>query len=409
MYKINMRKKILISFIFLQVILILGSGFVSADDIQSLSTLNIDTSITVKDTTGFGDPTQIIVTPVFINNGTEVNTDKWVRGIYYYTIDKLGFQNIPFHYLITEDGGVFKGNSSGDEKKINIEGIGDNAVVVGYLSTDEAGAIAPASEQPLSNLLLNIANQDSINPENISASGINFIKDSSSNTITIQKAKVGSEWSIGINKIVNNIKNKYSPITKKYSVEITQVTLPTNEITPGDEATVSIKIKNTGKNGFYSGANSEILLTKDNGISSNFYINNTWLSQTQTGIMSDGISLLPGEEKGFDFKVKAPLATGDYSENFILKTAGGTTIKSNKNIELKIKLKKTNKQIIEIKTSYDYVNVRSKPYDSAPVLRKVTAGERYFLLDLNEDTLWAKIDLGGGVEGYLPAWDLKYI
>lgn len=396
--------------IFLSLFLLLFTvgGVVNAQNIKNLESLEIDLSISTQSDTGFGFPTKILITPISIGD-KKIVFNKWVKGIYYYTVDKLGFQDIPYHYLVSENGEILKGNSSGDEKEVSIEDLGENNVVIGYLNYSGNNFLSPEAKESLEDLLLDIANRNSIKPENIIISGTKFVKDKSNNSITIQSQELAESWNGGVSELINTIKDSYSPVAKTYSVEVGNINVTEEEVNPGDEVNVSVQVKNIGTTGFYQGSSSEILLTKESGSSSNFFINNVWLSQTQTSLMAEDQPLLANIEKTFEFKIKAPLANGEYSESFILKTLSGNAININKKIDIKLKLKKSDKQIIEIKpTAAGSIDVKRSPNDSS-VVRRVTPGERFFLIDVNQDTLWAEIDLGDGTSGFIAAWQFSYL
>lgn len=384
------------------------TSVVYAAEFDNLSTLGLDLSISSQADAGFGEPTKILITPISMES-KKISPEKWIKGVYYYTVDKLGFQDIPYHYLVTESGEILKANNAGDEKKVKIDDLGENNVVIGYLNYSGNQYISSEAEASLKTLLLDISNRNGIKPQDIFVSGTKFVKNKSNNTITIKSFKLADSWNGAVSNMIVDIAPNYSPTAKSYSLEVLEVTVPSEAVNPGDEVNISVKLKNNGTAGFYQGSSSEILLTKENGSSSNYFINNVWVSQTQTGVMTENQPLTANTEKTFDFKVKAPLANGDYSETFILKTLNGAVIKADKKIELKIKLKQSDKQIIEIKpTAAGSVNVRKSPNDGT-VLRRVTPGERFFLIDVNQDTLWAEIDLGDGTTGYLPAWQFSYL
>lgn len=381
---------------------------VMAFDTTDLDKLAFDSSIITEDK-NFTTPTQIIVVPLNLKSEASVTASEWFKGIYYYTVDVLGFPDIPFHHIVSQTGEVYTGNRGGVDHEVVIDGIEGSSLVIGYLNKTNAGSIDAKAEKALAQLLLKLCNENTIVPNKISISGLKFKKNDEAKTVNLVADNVVSTWQTSLTKVVNLMRDNYAPQPKEYKVELAGLTLPTEEITPGEEVIGALKLRNTGTNGFYKDANSELLLTKLDGNTSTFYLNNSWASQSQSSIMKEDQVLLPGEEQEFEVKLKAPLHIGEKSEIFGLKTVGGVQV-SIQPFDIKLKIKRIDKQIVEIKNnSAGFVNVYSTPSNNASVVRRVSPGERFFLLELNEQTLWAQIDLGGGVSGYLAAWQFSYL
>ncbi len=396
--------------VFVSLIILPGILFApstQAADIISQAQAKLDISITKEDQ-GFTTPDQIVVVPIFMGNTeNSINNTKWYRGLYYYTIQKLGFPDIPFHYVVSSDGDVFAGNSGGDERKVSITGIGNNIMTVAYLSNSLTSTIDPRAETSLKTLLLTICNRNSIKPEKISVKGVKFVKNEEKKSVSMVNQQLFGNWENSVKSIADSIKDSYVPVPKDYSVEVQSVSITTDQVNPGDQVEASIKIKNTGTNGIYGGTNSEILISKATSGVSAFYINNEWLSQTQASIMSEDQVLLPGKEDTYKFQLKAPLYIGDKSEDFELKNPIGSRINS-KSFVIKLNLKRPTKQIIEIKNNAaGSVRIFSNAYSTTSIAT-AASGQRYFLID-DIGNGWISIDLGDGRKGWLANWNVIYI
>lgn len=380
---------------------------IHALDLTNRTALNIDESI-LKDDSLYSNPTDILIVPITINRDFSLSESEWYKGVYYYTVDRLGFPDMPFHYLITESGIVYKGNKFGDEKQVNITDFSSHSVIVGYINKGTTTNIDPRAEKAFKELVLQIANYNNINPNKTAVKNLRFKRNKEAKTIEVIAEKAFGNWESSVSKLVNAITG-FAPVAKEYSAQISSIVLPTEEVDPGQEITVSLTLKNSGQNGNYADSNSELILTKNNGGSSIFYVNNVWSSQTQTQIMTEDQSFLPNQELKFDFKIRAPLYVGEVSEQFELRTFSGAKVQSDA-IEIKVNVKKTDKQIIAIKNnSAGFANIYYQPYTSSGVALRAVTGTRFFLLEQNNQTLWAKLDLGNGQVGWIAMWNLSYI
>ncbi len=389
-------------------ILAASTNLVSAANLVTLSQVNLDTSITKEDTS-FTSPNKILIVPIFPpTEELDTNDTTWFRGLYYYTIQRLGFNDIPFHYIVSRTGKIFEGNSGGDERRINISGIEGNPVVIAYLSDRFASNFDPRSMIALKNLSLEVANTNSIKPENIQVSSIKFIKDSATRTVSIEKSDVIGSWNLSLNEIKNFVTQSYAPIQKSYSAELSSKNLPTDSVEPGTEVIGSVTIRNTSEHAIYSGTQSEIVLSKTDNSTSSFFLNNEWLSTTQIPLMTDGETLLPGREGTFQFKLKAPLFIGSKTESFEIKNINGNKL-TNTIVELTLNLQSSSKRIVEVRnTELGYLRVRSDASSVASETGRVSPGQRFFMLE-DAGNGYIKIDLGDGKSGWVSIQYLNFI
>lgn len=381
---------------------------VNASEAFTLTDLEIDTSITRKDE-NFNLPTRIVIVPITPPSGDlDVNDTEWLRGIYYYTIDYLGFSDVPFHYFVTKTGEIIEGNSGGDERKISVKGIGDDIILIAYLSDKFANTFDPRAEESIKQLSLDIANKNTISSDKILVSGVRFIKDKASQSVFLDQDKIFGNWETDINKIRTFVAANYTPIPKEYSVSISNVTVSKSEVVAGEVVTAEITLKNNGLYGIYFGTKNEIIATKLDGATSRFYVNGEWLSQNQFSIMSENESLNPGQEKTFSFNVRAPLFTGENLETFELKNVSGSKINSDSFV-IFMNVVSGNKRIVEVSPrSGSYSSIKSDPNNgSSEVLRGYPGDRFFFLQDLGNG--WIQIDLGNGQVGWIASWNLKFI
>jgi hypothetical protein len=393
-------------------ILVAFSGMipVKAQDLSIIKPSDVSLDITnTREDSNFSVPGNIIITPVFSQFETStISADQLYRGIYFYTVDILGFNDIPYHYLVSEDGEIYEGNQGGEERKIRINGIGDNLVVIGYMTGKNSGRFTTQAKATLKNLLLKIANTHSVEPgESIRVEGSKFVRDPEALSVSIEREDLFGSWQSDLLEIRNAVSIQYAPVQKNYIAKINQVTAPSQEVVPGSEVTISIDISNVGEHGMYGASDSELILTSTRGGTSQFFLNNSWVSTTQAPLMEQGEFLLPFENKTLDFQVRAPLSIGEVTETFELYTLNGKKVEANA-IQIGLFMSRPDKPIIEIgNTETGNLNVRQTPSSVAPVVTQVSPGERFFVVS-NAGNGWIEIDLGGST-GWIAEWYGRYL
>ncbi len=366
----------------------------------------------VKADASYSVPTNIVVVPIFPpSSDFQVHDNDWFRGLYYYMIAnerRPGFTDIPFHYIVTSDGRIFKGNSGGEERKISISGLGSDMVVIGYLAGRTDNAFDPRSMQPLSSLVLDVANRNSISLDKVSVATVQYKLDDQNQTVVLQKQDLFGLWGTSLKQVVDPVRGLYAPVPKQYAMTVTAVSLPDTSVNAGDVVTGSLTIKNTGDFGSYFDSSSELLGTKTEG-GSKFFLQDVWPGNSQFNIMQQGDSLLPSEEKKYNFKLFAPLYFGDVSENFELFTTGGEKIAdSGFTIKLNV-VRPAGTKVVEIKpTETGWLRVRSQPSGAADEVARVSTGERYFVTD-DAGNGWIQIKMTNGSTGWVSIQYLTFL
>jgi len=377
---------------------------VQALDIVNAESIALDTSIQKDNVnTNYSLPSKIIVVPIFLPTiDLKINDQQWYKGIFYYTVQRLGFNNIPYHYIVSSSGNIYSNNSA-DERKIPVQDLGNNNIIVGYLANNQSNNFDPRSVITLKNLLLDICNRNAINPNNIFTNSIQFKRDETSRTVTLKSQQVFGNWNIGLKSIVDSLKTGYNPVQKSYKLQISALNLPADSVNPAQELSGSITIKNVSNYTIYGGGDSAVILTKKDGGKSLFYLNNTWISQSQIALMTESDIILPGKEQTFKFKFKSPLYIGNINETFILQTLSGRNIDAD-NIQLKVNIKRGSQRIVLINnTELNYVKAHSTPSTVSPEVGRVESGGRFLVLE-EDSSGFIKIDLNDGKTGWIAGW-----
>jgi hypothetical protein len=379
-------------------LLLLLPGSVSAYTNVDITTLALDTSIRTTDE-NYILPSHIAITPIFID---ETNYDESFKGLFYYTIDKLGFTDIPFHYLVSGDGKVYKGNLGGDERNLTFSNAPGNFVLIGYMTNKNISNFEAKGLEATKELVTEVANNNSIKADNFVIQNLTFEKNIAETTVTLKIDSLAGGWNDDLNSIKNHARSNVKPSNKVYSAEVVEASLASDTATVGDEVSGTLKVKNTGTSTIYEASNSEIIASKESG-NSLFYTSNGWLSQSQFSLMEGVDKILPGEEATFTFKVKAPLASGEIAETFVLNNLVGQRVGTN-NFSLRLNVDKGGKRIIQINdTELGYLRVRSEPSTAATEVGRASSGERFILEEDAGNGLY-RITLTNGTSGWVAGW-----
>ncbi len=389
-------------------IFIMSAGNVNALTILSTDELKIDKSL-IKDDVNYTLPQKIVIAPVYIpTSNFETESSEWYRGLHYFTVDKLGFSDIPFHYVVDEDGNVYEGNKGRDERQISVSGIGNNMILIAYLTEKSASKFDPRSINSLSELLLKLCNQNAINPNNIEVKGVKFVRNQATRSVTMAANDIFGIWNSSLDSIKNTIKPKYQPVEKSYNLRVDEVIVPSEPVKPGSTFIVSIRLNNLSEYGVYGGTSSELIATKSDGGASTFFLNNVWLSTSQFSILGDELALRRFEEGTFDVQLRAPLYVGEISETFTLSTPDGKNINANP-FSIKVNLSAPDRPIIEIgNTETGILRVRQTPSSVGTVISQVSPGERYFKTN-DAGNGWIEIELQDGQKGWVANWYTRQV
>lgn len=369
-------------------------------NIKRVSEVSIDTSI-VREDVNFNQPERVVVVPVYpATSELNVREEEWFRGIYYYTVDILGFNDIPFHYLITKSGQVYEGNSGGDEREISINGIGNDMVLIGYMTNRFATSFDARAEDDLRDLVLNIMNQNQINPENLEVRGMVFERNEETRSVSMREADLFGTWQTDIDSFEDYLIENYNPQDKEYNIRIDEVILPQQAVSPGEIINLEMTVTNLSEYGLYAESSSEIIATREGQARSDFFINNEWFSISEFPVMGEDELLMPNQSATFDFQVFVPLRQGLYSETFRLVNARGSSL-TNESFDISLEILPSDRPIIEItNTETGTLNVREIASGAADIIRQVSPGQRFFVVG-DAGNGWLQIELGDGTTGWI--------
>lgn len=363
----------------------------------------------VKEDANFSSPKSILLVPLFRPAGVNENDSEWFRSLYYFYTARLGFPDIPFHFVVGASGDVYEGNKGGDEQSILIQGEDPGAIVVGYLVEEGESGFSIRAFDSVQNILLDVANRNSIKSEKIKLIGAEIVVNLQDKTVFLRsKSLIGGGWSNGMSEVLAFVKKNYKPVPKVYSIQLAEVKSPEVPLSYNETGLMTLKIKNTGKFSIYQGTESEIIGLKKESGESKFFVNGVWASPSQPVIMSEGNVIRPGEEKIFTFKLRVPLFFGEQREAFSLANVNGQKFDGT-DFDVVLNVNTPAEKVVEIlPTDTGYLNVRQIASGAANVITKVNPGQRYFFLQ-DSNTGWYKIDLGSGKSGWIARQYAKFV
>ncbi|MBN1915800.1 SH3 domain-containing protein [Candidatus Dojkabacteria bacterium] len=368
----------------------------------------IDENLTKEDA-NFASPKSILLVPLFRPEGVNENDSKWFRSLYYFYTARLGFPDIPFHFVVGGNGDIYEGNKGGEEQSILINGEEPGSIVIAYLVKEGENGFSIRAYDSIREILLDVANRNAIKPEKIKITGAEVVVNLKNKTVFIRsKALVGGGWSNGMKEALDFVDKNYKPVPKLYSIKIVEAKPPDAPVNYRETGLMTLKIKNTGKNSIYQGGDSEIIGLKKDGEDSRFFVNGVWASPSQPTIMSEGNVIRPGEEKTFIFKLHVPLYFGEQRESFSLVNRNGQNFDGT-DFDIVLNVNTPTEKVVEIlSTDTGYLNVREIASGAANVITKVNPGQRYFFLE-DSNTGWYKIDIEGGKSGWVAKQHVKFV
>lgn len=301
-----------------------------------------------------------------------------------------------------------RGTRGGEERKISIDGLGDDYVVIGYLAGKSDNAFDPRAADSLSELILNIANRQAISLDNVSVGTVYYQKDDTQQSIMIKQQQLYGLWNTSLSSVVAEVRKSYAPVPKQYQVEVIALELPTTEVKPGESVVGSITVKNIGETGIYPDTISELIGSFKGGAVSKFYLPEFWASTSQFNLLSEDGSLLPGAERKFDFRMNVPLYFGSQVEEFELKTMGGQKV-SGGDFAVTLNVgRPEGVTVVEVGTTETgWLRVRATASSAAAEIARISTGERYYQIG-DAGNGWVQLRLNDGREGWVSRSYLRY-
>lgn len=344
----------------------------------------------------FGEPESILIVPIEAPvSGFNVSSADWFKGMYYYFAGRLGLGDIQFHYAVTQDGLVLEGIKNGPEQSVSIPDGPSSPIVIAYLGENGVNDFSKTSYTKLGEFILEKANEYAIDLEKVEVKSLRFTK--KDNNISFETLSAGGRYNITLSQIIEEITPNYKPIKREYSLSVSDLVLPAQNVDPLSEVVVKFKVTNKSKYNIYKGTDAEFILAKESGDLSIFYDEATWVSQNSVEVLRDGEFLQSGETKEVEVRLDVPLYFGEQKEIFVLKNLNNE-VYPNTNLEIKLNINRSNDPVVEVlDTETGTLNVRNVP--NGEVVVSVLPGQRFIQLDAQSG--WIKIKIDESTSGWV--------
>lgn len=377
-------------------------------EFKSRDGLNLDDGLIIEES-NYGLPTKILLAPLFFpSENVSIDSREWIRGLHYYSVARLGYPDIPFHYIVLPNGDVYKANKNGDEAEIPILDSTENSIIVAYLARQGSRDFSEEAKATLTSLLVSLANTHLIENQSLELVNIRFNLNTQTHLASLETRSISGGWTQTFRQLQKEMEANYSPLRKKFNIEIVNVKVPQEEVKPGQTAIIELAIRNIGEYTIFADADSALIATKANGSLSRFFLNGIWASQSQVSILSEGDMIRPGQEKSLQVKFSVPLYFGVQTEEFYLSNMYGDKIE-NTDFSVSLTVGKLDKTVVEIvETETGYLNVRSSDSGNSEVITRVSPGERY-ILKRRGTFGYVELDLGEGKSGWVSQKYVKEI
>lgn len=373
-------KRLLILLFILGAIFFLEDNKALAYKINTRIDMSIDESIADQTKKTILQPQKIIISRVIAPADLyQKDNETWFQSLYYYSITRLGFLDLPYNYVIDRDGNVYEGRLGGvfadpeTEKK-------EGTVVIGYLSNfDDITVLATNS---LKQVMSETSYKYGISAKDVSVSTLSISTTPDGNSNVLFNPDV-SALGVQIKGITNTF--SYSNIEHlDYVAQIKDVKYPTS-VKSGENFVVSATLVN--KNDFPWFSNGDfIYVSTKNGKDSSFAVNGKWDSFSKPLAIEDKV-IQPDQEFPITFEMQAMLLPGKFSQKFVVMKLPNNVFE-NSEFMVSFNIAKGDYKLVKI-VNISALNVRECIGSNCKVLTQV--GENQIFIMLEQNAGWYNI------------------
>lgn len=384
--------------IFLVLLFTIVPASVFAFNYSKISTLKYDLSLADQTNTVYATPTTIYLTQVSTQSeALQKNPELWSKALFYYSITKLHFSDMPYNFLIDESGRIYEGRQGGVGSNPELKNI-DKAIVIGYLSNGSTLTTAA------SNSLLRMVNELTTSWGISSYKTVRLQIDSKEGSLsTVVPTESKGDFSQSVKEALASWKGS-SRENLPYKAEIVEVVYE-KTLVIGEKLEVTVKVKNMNDFTWLTDRNPIYISTKGGG-DSNFAINGIWDSFSKPTHIED-IAVKPGETVEFKFKMQPKITPGEVSENFEImkfdkKPFAGSAF------EVKFTVEKGKYTLVRVYSpQYGFANIRECQWASCKVIESAPEGTVYILR--KETDGWMQIQYDEDTVGWVVSRFMKKI
>lgn len=365
-------------------------SFVYAFEYETVDDQKFDKSLSNQASAVYSAPDTIYITQITTKaSSLEKNPDVWSKAIYYYSITRLNFADMPYNYLLGENGQIYEGRQGGYGVNPELKGI-DGAVTIGYLSND------PILTNSASNSLLRMTKELA---QSLGISSYKIIKLKISQKEGALSAVVAEEIAGDFAQSVKETLASWKGSTREnlaYKAKIEEV-IYEDTVVIGSKLDVKVKVKNMNNFNWLSYRNPIYISTKD-GKESNFAINAVWDSFSKPTHLENTV-VKPGEIVEFTFQLQPKIKPGAATENFEILKFSGKPFEDSA-FAVKFTVSKGSYTLVQVNSpQYGFVHLRECQWYSCKIIESPKNGTVFILK--SESNGWMQVIYDEGEYGWV--------
>jgi len=365
---------------------------------NKISTLKYDLSLSDQTNTIYATPTTIYLTQVSTQSESlQKNPELWSKALFYYSITKLHFSDMPYNFLIDESGRIYEGRQGGVGANPELKNV-DKAIVIGYLSNGSTLTTAA------SNSLLKMVNDLSTSWGISSYKTVRLQLDAKEGSLsTIVPVDSTGDFAQSVKEALATWKGS-SRENLPYKAEIVEI-IYEKTVVIGEKLEVTVKVKNMNDFTWLTDRTPIYVSTKD-GKDSSFAINGVWDSFSKPTHIEDR-AVKPGEIVEFKFKMQPKISPGKVTESFEImkfdkKPFTGSTF------EVSFTVEKGKYTLVKVYSpQYGFANIRECQWYSCKIIESAPEGTVYILK--KESDGWMQIQYDEDTIGWVVSRFMKRI
>jgi hypothetical protein len=383
------------------------------DYVSNRQLLSFDEPLSDQTQVVYKEPEKIIISQITTQSDVlSMNSKSWIQTLYYYSITRLGFADIPYNFLIDREGNIYQGRSgyAGAVPELqNLEGV----ILIGYLSN--TSDFTSGAQMNTIKLITDLSKAFGIPKSNVNAvfldivkgTGYNLKSETSAELVVnvdtpklsklVYSSDITSPFSTSLTEILNK-STFYSERQNPFVATVTDVKTSTETVEAGKSFDVGLTVTNTNSFPWFL-EDKYLYISTKSGKNSEYAVNGTWDSFSKPTHFT-GEVVLPNQKLEMRFAMQTPdYPNANGIENFIITVDPGIDI-TGTDFAVKIDVTKGTGTFVQIQpTEAGVLNVRSCDYIGCDVVAQVPVGKIYRVLE--ESNGWYKIPLGDGSTGWV--------
>jgi len=365
---------------------------------NKISTLKYDLSLSDQTNTIYATPTTIYLTQVSTQSESlQKNPELWSKALFYYSITKLHFSDMPYNFLIDESGRIYEGRQGGVGANPELKNV-DKAIVIGYLSN--SSTLTTAASNSLLRMVKDLSESWGISSYKTVRLQLDAKEGSLSTVIPIDSQ---GDFSQSVQEALATWKGS-SRENLPYKAEIVEI-IYEKTVVIGEKLEVTVKVKNMNDFTWLTDRTPIYVSTKD-GKDSSFAVNGVWDSFSKPTHI-ENMAVKPGEIVEFKFKMQPKITPGKVTESFEImkfdkKPFAGSTF------EVTFTVEKGKYTLVKVYSpQYGFANIRECQWYSCKIIESAPEGTVYILK--KESDGWMQIQYDEDTIGWVVSRFMKRI